>query len=137
MSMPKIKSCREITAQPTLPDANGYTWVYDSTKPDKTDSGTAIGKTATVPTAGPARGGAKNTRIMFTCASTGQDVTAVFYRLDGAGVWKLYKSTTITAGNTPQGFNWTVYSPDALVGILGGATPPTTLTTTFLQTEQP
>lgn len=137
MSTPRIKSCQEIATQPTLPDANGYTWVYDSTNDEKSYSGTALGKTAALPTVGPRRGNAKNTRIMFTVGCTGQDVTAVFYRLDGAGAWKLYQSTTITAGNTPQGFNWTVYAPDALVGILAGATPPSTLTTTFLQTEQP
>jgi hypothetical protein len=136
MGMPRIKSCLEINTQPTLPDANGYTWVYDSTREDKTRSGTAIGKTAGLPTPGNNRGGAKNSRIMMTVGCTGQNVTLLCYRLDGAGAWQLYDSTTITAGNTPQGLNWTVLSPDVLIGILGGATPPTTITTTFLQTEQ-
>jgi hypothetical protein len=43
----------------------------------------------------------------------------------------------LVAGDTPQAVNWTVASPDAMIGFLAGATPPSAINTTFLMTEQP
>lgn len=137
MATPRIKSCQEITAQPTLPDANGYTWLFDSTNLERSFSTTALGKTATLPSPGPNRGGAKNARIMVTAGVTGQNASLVCYRLDGAGAWRLFDTTALTAGDSPQGVKWDIFSPDCLVGVLAGASAPSAITTTFLMTEQP
>ena len=136
MSLGRIKHCEEISAQPTLPDASKYTWIFDSTRLGES-SGGRLGKTDALPTVGLGRGGAKNTRITITAAVTTTAATLVRYRLDGAGAWKLYASTTLNAGDTPQAIVWDVASPDCLIGILAGATPPTAIQTTCLIKEQP
>ncbi len=136
MSTPLSKPVLGTNVQPTLPDASGYTWIYDSTDPrNLTD--TALGKTASVRTVGPNRGEATNKRIMLTAAVTTQSATLVRYRLTGAGAWALYASTTLTAGDTPQGIVWDVLSPDALIGVLAGATAPSAISVTLLVKEQP
>jgi len=143
MSTPQIKHCQEIKAQVVLPDNSGYTWLFDSTyleksfMEDATTGKCALGKSASVPTAGPNRGGAKNCRVMMTVSVTTTSASLVRYRLDGAGTWQLYSTTTLNAGDTPQSLTWDVSSPDALIGVLAGATAPTAIATTFLLKEQP
>jgi hypothetical protein len=136
MSTPLSKPCIECNVQPTLPDASKYTWIYDSTDPRNLGD-TALGKTDAVRTVGPCRGEAKNKRIMLTAGATTQSATLVRYRLTGAGAWALYASTTLTAGDTPQGLTWDVVSPDALIGILAGGTAPSAICVTLLVKEQP
>jgi len=143
MATPQIKHCQEIKAQVVLPDNSGYTWLFDSTyleksfMEDATTTKCVLGKSAGVPTAGPNRGGAKNCRAVLTASVTTTAATLVRYRLDGAGVWQLYASTTLNAGDTPQGVTWDTGAPDVLIGFLAGATAPTAITTTFLLKECP
>jgi hypothetical protein len=139
MSTPHSKSCIEITQQPVVPDANGYTWLFDSTHLSSMQQGVvySLGKSAAVPTPGPERGGTKNMRIMMTAQTVTQNCSLVEFRLNGAGAWCLYDTIALVAGDTPQAVNWTVASPDAMIGFLAGATPPSAINTTFLMTEQP
>jgi hypothetical protein len=127
---------RQITAQPVLPDANGYAWIFDSTDSRAWTAGRQYAKTAALPTVGPVRGGCMNQRAHLTVSSATQNVTLVFYTLDGAGVWKLHSSYTITAGAVPQGIEWSILAADCLIGILSGAAPPSALTTTLYFVER-
>lgn len=135
MSTVLSKPCIEVNTQVALPDNSGYTWIWDSTEPRRFD-GVQKAKTAAVRTVGPDRGGAKNLRAMIGVSCATQNATLVLYTLDGAGAWRLYSSTTITAGNTPQFVEWRILAPDALIGILAGASAPSAIAHTLLLTEQ-
>jgi len=143
MSTPQIKHCQEIKAQVVLPDNSKYTWLFDSTNiersfmEDATTGLSVLGKTAGLPTVGSARGNAKNCRVIMTASVATNSATLVRYRLDGAGAWQLYASTTLNAGDTPQGVTWDTGAPDVLIGFLAGATAPTAIATTFLIKEAP
>ena len=143
MSTPRIKHCEEIKAQVVLPDNSGYTWLFDSTYLEKSfmdadvNGQSQLGKSASVPSPGPQRGCAKNCRVMMTISVATNSASLVRYRLDGAEVWRLYSTTALNAGDTPQSLTWDISSPDALIGVLAGAAAPTAIATTFLLKEQP
>jgi hypothetical protein len=139
MATPLSKSAQEITTQVTLPDNSGYTWLFDSTDP-RNFCGMALGKTAGVRAVGPMRGLAKNLRMNLGASCATQNVTIKLYTLDGAGVWKLYATSpgevALTAGASPQLFEWPIYASDVLVGFLAGATAPSAIATTCYIVER-
>lgn len=136
MATPRHYPAQQVTTQLILPDANGYTWLWDSTDPNPLNKA-ALGKTAAVRTVGPDRGGAINLTAKVGLSCTGHDVTLVFYTLDGAGAWQLHTSTPITAASVPQYVKWEILSPDALIGVLAGASTPHALASTLTLTETP
>jgi hypothetical protein len=139
MATPLSKPAPEITTQVTLPDNSGYTWLYDSTDP-RNFSGVALGKTTGVRPVGPLRGLAKNLRMNLGARCTTQNVTIKIYTLDGAGVWNLYATSpgevALTAGASPQLFEWSSYASDVLVGFLAGVTAPSAIATTLYFVER-
>ena len=138
--LPRRKPCQEISTQVTLPDASGYTWLFDSTEPrmiSNVQNGVALGKTAGVRTVGSHRGGAKNLHIKLSASCATYGCSLVLYQLDGAGAWQLYTSIPLTAGAVPQNVDWSTMTPDVLIGFLASTNPPTAIATTCLLTEQP
>jgi len=138
--MLRFKPPRQITTQPVLPDANGYTWIFDSTDSRAWSGGHQYAKTAALPTVGPVRGGAMNVRAHIGASCATQNVTLKLYTLDGAGVWKLYTPSggeiTITAAAVPQYVEWSILAADVLIGFLAGATPPSAIATTLYFVER-
>jgi hypothetical protein len=138
--MLRLNPPRQITTQPVLPDANGYTWIFDSTDPRAWHPGHQYAKTAALPTVGPVRGGAMNQRVHLTASCADQNITLKLYTLDGAGAWKLYTPAvgeiTITSGASPQGVEWSILAADILIGFLAGATPPSAIATTLYLVER-
>jgi hypothetical protein len=133
--MQKFNPPRQITTQPVLPDAEGYTWIFDSTDSRAWDQ-PQYAKTASVPTAGPVRSGAINLRATLTVVATTENVTVVIYSLDGAGTWRLNTTESVTAGSVPTEIEWDNLAADCLIGILAGASAPSALATTLYFTER-
>lgn len=112
----------------TLPDANKYTQLLDTTQQLPAINETAPAKVAAIPTVGATRNQALGRWFCLAISCTGQDVTVLRYGMNGAGAWALFASTVITAGAADQTITWdpSAYGfTDALIIVLGGATPPT------------
>lgn len=124
----------------TAPDNSKYTILLDTTNglPDNIRS--APPKAAALPTPGSVLGQALGRVFGFMVSCTGNDCTLQRYLLDGAGAWKLFAATTITAGADPQSIAWdpSAYGgEDALIVCLAGATAPTHIYATLTERTLP
>ena len=112
----------------TNPDANKYTLLLDTTQLLPAMNEAVPGKFAALPTVGANRGGAMGRWFCMAISCTGQNVTVLRYILNGAGAWALFASDAIVAGAADQTITWdpSAYgTTDAMIIVLGGATPPT------------
>lgn len=112
----------------TIPDASKYTILLDTTQQLPALNEAAPGKSATIPTVGATRGQALGRWYCLAVSCTGQNVTVLRYGLNGAGAWTLFASDAITAAAADQTITWDASAygfTDALIIVLGGATPPT------------
>lgn len=126
---------RELFAgELTLPDANQYTILLDTTTGKPIANGTPGGKSAAIPTVGATRGQAMGNQFNLTIRCTGQDVTLLQYLLDGEGAWSLFASTAIVAGTAVQTVTWDPSgygSGDALALVRAGAVAPSKIYVTL------
>ena len=116
----------DITAfnyTPTLPTANQYVIMLDSTR----GLNTAVANAASLgATAGTKRGKWAGQRVDFVVNCTTQDVTVVRQGWNGAWVTVASGSATVTAG-TPLPIGWMPETPDWRIYVLAGGTAPATL----------
>lgn len=110
--------------QPAIPDNEGYSVLFDTTRWVDSVRGAALVKAAALPSAGGNRGFGTGRAVQFSYRCTDQNVTLYEAILDGSGAWKTFKSYTVTAGADPTQFNWEPMSGDWCLYVVAGATAP-------------
>lgn len=121
----------------TIPDASKYTILLDSTDPAGGEYKNV--KAAALSTPGGALGTVSNKIYDMLWKCTGQNVTVLCLYLDPFGEWELTAdgSTTVVAGagSAPIRF-YARGAAGVAIAVLAGATPPTTLGATVIESEQ-
>jgi hypothetical protein len=124
----------------TKPANTGYSTILDTTRKLPNNLQQSPGISAALPTVGTLRGGALGRiyGLMVSCAT--DNCTLLEYFLHGDATWKLFATTTITAGADPQAFTVdpSAYgTTDILVVVLAGATAPTATYATLTERTAP
>lgn len=111
-----------------VPANNGYVTLLDTTRKTPVALTALPPISAALPTIGGEAGGALGRIFTVLVSCTSQNVTALQYVKHGDATWKLFSTTTITAGADPQSFTWDPSglngAEDALFVVLAGGTAP-------------